>query len=155
MFILKSDTDEKLTVSTDINELEKQIELFFNKITISIEDRNKTKKYHNILRAREYINDNYTNRDLSLDVVAKQVGISPSYLSRLFKEEMGMSFVDYLKQIRIEKAKYLLINSDISVKDIGYQTGFYSMQNFYRVFKKFTYATPGNYRQLNKKVNAE
>jgi AraC-like DNA-binding protein len=79
------------------------------------------------------------------------VGISPSYLSRLFKEEMSMSFVDYINQIRIEKAKYLLINSDIPVKDIGYQTGFYSMQNFFRVFKKLTYITPGNYRQINQK----
>jgi transcriptional regulator GlxA family with amidase domain len=73
----------------------------------------------------------------------------------LFKEEMSMSYVDYLKQIRIEKAKYLLINSDISVTDIGYQTGFYTMQNFFRVFKKSTYTTPGNYRHINKKINSE
>lgn len=151
LLILKSDTDEKMTSSTDINELEKQIDLFFDKIALNIDERNKTKKYSNILRIREYIDENYSNRDISLDAVAKQVGISPSYLSRLFKEEMSMSFVDYINQIRIEKAKYLLINSDIPVKDIGYQTGFYSMQNFFRVFKKLTYITPGNYRQINQK----
>lgn len=151
VFREKSQLEKNIKDCEDINEIEQHLNMFFANIIQNIERRNKAKKYQNIMRIREYIHENSSDRDLSLEVVADHVGINPTYLSRLFKEEIGMPFVDYLNQMRIEKAKELLINTDILIKDIGYQCGFNSMQNFFRVFKKYTSTTPGNFRQINKR----
>lgn len=150
VFEAKSDIEKSLKDCSDVKGMEECVNQFFTKLINDIENRNKTKKFQNLRRIREFIEENYSNRDMSLEMAAGHVGISPTYLSRLFKEEMGMPFVDYLNQIRIEKAKQLLTNTDISISDIGYQAGFNSMQTFFRVFRKFTAISPGNYRQTMK-----
>lgn len=99
-----------------------------------------------IASAMEYIQSHYTDYTLSLDSVAQQIGIHPNYLSRLFKETMDINFVEYLNKQRIEKAKILLSTTRMTVKDIGFEVGFNSVQNYLRVFKKFENQTPTQYR---------
>ena len=115
----------------DQAEMIDQVKEFCVQLLELVARRNKTKSSQHVERIREYIHTNYSDSSLSLYMAAEQVGLSPSYLSRLFKQEMGASFVDYISSVRVEKAKELLESSDLMVKDIAYQTGFNSMPNFF------------------------
>ena len=86
--------------------------------------------------------------DLSVDTIAKMSGISPSYLGRFFKKLTSKSIVDYINEIRINKAKELLISSDWPVTKISEQTGFTNSSYFYTVFRKTT-VTPNEFRRSN------
>lgn len=97
-------------------------------------------------RALSYIHLRFVNR-IALDEVAREVHLSPSYFSRLFKIETGFSFSDYVQKIRIEEAKRLLRRGDCSMADIAGQTGFFDQSHFTKMFKQATGVTPGEYRR--------
>lgn len=97
-------------------------------------------------KAKEYMKQNYT-RDLSLDEVAKYVDISPYYFSKLFKEEEGENFIDYLTSLRIDKAKELLNGTEGSIKEICSEVGYSDPNYFSRLFKKIVGFTPTEYRE--------
>ncbi|SFR84532.1 helix-turn-helix domain-containing protein [Anaeromicropila populeti] len=99
-----------------------------------------------ILKAKEYMEENY-KKDISLDEVSRIVDISPYYFSKLFKEETGENFIEYLTNIRIEVAKKLLRNSDLSIKNICMDTGYSDPNYFSRIFKKQVGVTPTEYRE--------
>ena len=99
-----------------------------------------------LLNAKRYIEEHYSDPDLSLHLLAEQCNTTTSYLSRLFKDSFGINFVDYLNAQRIECAKGLLDMTPKTVSEIASATGFNSQQNFIRVFKKHVGLTPGQYR---------
>ena len=109
-----------------------------------IEKRNN--KY--LTAAVDYIDKNYIDCSLSLQTVSENVGISSSYMSRLFSTAYGIGFNQYLNQLRCKAAKKLLKNESMTIQEIGEAVGFLSTQNFIRVFKKQTGYTPGSYRQI-------
>ena len=84
--------------------------------------------------------------DLSLPDLADEIGISPTYLSRIFKAETGSSFVGYLTNLRMEKARHLLETTALSVREISERTGFASCNYFIRVFRQQTGLTPAQYQ---------
>lgn len=100
-----------------------------------------------IKRALEYINHNYQQR-ISLTGIADEVGLSPSYLSRLFKSETGMSISNYINQLRMEKAGAILRDSrsDPYMKEIALLIGIDDQLYFSRLFKKYFNMTPSEYR---------
>lgn len=98
-----------------------------------------------ITRAQEYIRQNF-QRDLSLEEVAQSAGISPYYFSKLFKEETGMNFTEYLTGLRIETAKQLLSNQKLSIKQVCVDSGYANPNYFSRIFKKWTGITPTEFR---------
>ena len=89
--------------------------------------------------------------DLSGGMVAKAVGLSPSWLSAKFKEEVGMGITEYLNNIRIQKARELLQDSDAMIYEISEQCGFASSQYFSTMFKQLTGKTPNEFRRSRKK----
>lgn len=93
-----------------------------------------------------YINENYKN-NISLDDVSRVINISPYYFSKLFKEEVGEGFVEYLTRIRVEKAKDLLINTDMPMKEICLEIGYPDPNYFSRIFKKSFGVTPTEYKE--------
>jgi YesN/AraC family two-component response regulator len=95
-----------------------------------------------------YINDNYY-KELTLQYIADEFFISSYYLSRVFKEVTGFSFVHYLNSVRVKEAKKLLEDTDMKVYLIAKKTGFGSVTNFGRVFKEITGHTPLYYRHVN------
>ena len=105
-------------------------------------------------RAKEYIKTNYS-KAITLEDVAREINVSPQYLSKLFKEETGENFIDYLTSIRIRIAKNLLEGDELSVKEICYSIGYSDPNYFSRIFKKVVGATPTEYRERNhnSKVN--
>ncbi|MEI8094293.1 MAG: helix-turn-helix domain-containing protein [Spirochaetales bacterium] len=99
-----------------------------------------------IQKAVRYIRLNYAQK-LSLEAVAAQVYLSPSYFSRVFKEELKTSFVAFLSDVRIEKSKRLLADRSIPLVVVAGLVGFEDQSYFNRVFKKVTGQSPGKFRQ--------
>ncbi|MGG3510398.1 response regulator [Paenibacillus lautus] len=108
---------------------------------------------HNIQKAKRYIEENYAMEDLSLQEVADSVGMSVTYLSRTFKSETNMNFVKYLVQVRMEKARELLAESELSAEETAYRVGFSDYVHFSKTFKKFHGLTPSAYRKQCKAMN--
>ena len=96
----------------------------------------------------EYIDLNYMNCDISLCTVAEAVGLSPSYLSMLFKKETGLNFSDQLKAVRIHKAKELLSCTSKMVYEVAYDVGFRDYRYFGQIFKKCTGMTPREFQYV-------
>lgn len=96
--------------------------------------------------AVKYIQLHY-NRDISLDEVSEYVDISPYYFSRLFKEEMQCTFIEYLTTIRMERAKNMIADSAFSMKEICSGIGYTDPNYFSRIFKKCTGYTPTEYKE--------
>lgn len=99
-----------------------------------------------IKTAKRYIEDHFAS-DISLDDVSRVVNISPYYFSKIFKEESGMNFIEYLTNIRMDKAKELLQNSDYSMKEICSMCGYTDPNYFSRSFKKNVGVTPTEYKE--------
>ena len=104
-----------------------------------------------ITRARKFIQEHQTD-DLSLAEVARAVNTSTIYFCKLFKKVTGLNFTEYLSQLRIEKAKNLLLNPNLRVSEIAYETGFQSLTHFNRVFRRIAGQSPTNYRKRLVKV---
>jgi len=98
-----------------------------------------------VTRAKEFMQQNHTE-DLSLSQVAKAVNTSTFYFCKLFKKVTGINFTDYLSRLRIEKAKNLLLNTNLRISEIAYEVGFQSLTHFNRVFKKLLGQSPTEYR---------
>ncbi len=96
--------------------------------------------------AIQNINENYKNK-MSLKTVAEDLHTNPSYLSTLFKQEMGTTFTDYLNQVRINRSCELLADSSLSLIDISIQSGFDDQSYFTKVFRKVKDTTPKDYRK--------
>jgi len=79
--------------------------------------------------------------------VAREVSISPYYFSKLFKEEVGQNFIEYLTALRIEAAKKALLDTSISIREAGSLSGYADPNYFSRIFKKQTGMTPREYRE--------
>jgi two-component system, response regulator YesN len=99
-----------------------------------------------------FLNDNYY-KDISLDDVSSRVSYTPTYINKILKSSFQKTFYDILTDIRIEKAKELLINSDAQIYQIAELVGYVNVQSFIRMFKKIVAMTPGKYREMNNKDN--
>ena len=108
----------------------------------------KLKKENNtsglISEAKDYIKQNY-NEELHLKDVAMAICISPQYLSKIFKDEVGVNFIDYLTTVRIEEAKKMLKEQNISIKEICFKIGYNDPNYFSRLFKKIVGVSPTEY----------
>ena len=98
--------------------------------------------------AKEYIKENYQN-DIRLSEIAQAESINPTYLSRIFSEETGETFSDYLIRYRIQLAKELLHNISINVSEVAEQVGYNDVKHFSSSFKKIVGISPKDYRKLH------
>lgn len=98
-----------------------------------------------IRKVFEYVNKNYY-REITLDLVAQEVGLTPQYLSKMFKEKYGTNFIDYVTKKRIEYAEELLKNDKRSIKEISKLVGYEDSNYFCKLFKKDKGLTPKQYR---------
>ena len=85
--------------------------------------------------------------EVSLSVLAEQFHLNPQYISQLFKSEIGVGFLTYLTNIRMEKAKKLLLSTSLSVAEVAEQSGYGDYRVFTKVFKKTEGSTPSQYRR--------
>ena len=99
-----------------------------------------------IARSLRYIKSNYT-RKIRLSDIASELHVNPSYFSALFSQEMGKTFTDYILDLRVEKAKDLLRNTNLDILDISGSAGFENQSYFTKIFRKRTGVTPRKFRQ--------
>ena len=129
------------------DELKIQFLRYLSDISEEIENQKKTDSDGSIPIVLDYLNNNYS-LDISLNDVAKNVNLSYTYLSKVFKDEIGKSFVDYLTELRIEKSMKLLANQNLSIKEICQKIGYNDPNYYSKAFKKVTGMTPTEYRLL-------
>ncbi len=97
-------------------------------------------------KAKNMIEHDYANPLLGLYSIAERLGISSSYISRIFKQEYGMGVIEYLNRVRISHAKALISDGSMSMKAVAINVGFSSDVSFIRVFKKYENTTPGKWQ---------
>jgi AraC-like DNA-binding protein len=98
------------------------------------------------LRILEYLTQNYKN-DIKIKDIAKAAGIHPNYTISLFRKESGVNITHYILMLRTYESQRLLLTTDMKIIDIAMETGFDSMSNFYKYFKKICGKTPRDYRK--------
>ena len=114
---------------------------------IELRDRVTGSQYKGQLKqAVDYIDEHYQSEDISLNRVAKEVDLSPNYLSAVFSQEMGTTFVEYLTAKRMEKARELLRTSELRSGEIAAAVGYKDSHYFSFLFKKTQGCTPRDYR---------
>lgn len=147
---IKSDTDMRyLDYSSDSNDaagMFNSIKNIYYKICMSIEE---TRKSHNnllISRIVKFIEDNFTDANLSINSIATDFNLSESYFSQFFKEQTGEYFSNYLENLRIKLACQLIQEGRLSIDSIALQTGYNSSNSFRRAFKRVTGTAPSHYQ---------
>lgn len=98
-----------------------------------------------------YLHEHYTE-NISLENLSGNFAISPSHISRSFKNITGYTLIQYLHGLRVERAKYLLEYTEMQVTDITYECGFESPSSFFRVFKNLCQISPNLYRQEKREI---
>ena len=118
---------------------------------IEIRDRASGRRYSDLITtAKEEIEKKYMTEEISLNTVAMRVGMSPSYFSSIFSKEVGQTFVEYLTEVRMNKAKELLMCSAMKTSEIGYEVGYRDPHYFSYIFKKTQGCSPKEYRSRRK-----
>lgn len=97
-------------------------------------------------KAKRYIEDNY-HKDLSIEELSEVAGLSISHFCTLFKQISGYTFLEFVTNCRMEKAKYILQNSNVKVYQVAPLVGYQDPRYFTQVFKKATGKTPTEYRE--------
>ncbi len=98
-----------------------------------------------IEKVRKYVQE-HLGDPISLDDTAAQVKVNPYYLSKLFKDETGQNFIDYVTGMRMEKARELLRGNELSIKEISHETGYTDQNYFSKLFRRMYGLTPTEYR---------
>jgi len=130
----------------DIEKIRSLLKAVFERV-VEFRDTATGAKYSDIIvKAHEYIKSNYSNKDISLHTVAKEVSVSPNHFSTVFSKETGETFISYITGVRIEQAKVLLKTTQMRTSDVGYEVGYNDTQYFSYVFKKQTGMTPKEFR---------
>jgi two-component system, response regulator YesN len=121
-------------------------------VKIAILQNSNKKSHNNILieEVKRFLKDNYGDNNLSLYSVSEKFSITESYLSFYFKEQTGINFSNYLENLRMQRAKDLLLNTDKTIQVISQEIGYNSDKTFRRVFQKIESISPSNYRIENK-----
>ena len=130
-----------------VDEIKERLTTIFTNLCNFI---NNNKKSHNTGLANNiqaFINKRYKDQNLCLQMIAEEFNITVPYLSRFFKEQTGENLNSYLNNIRIEKAKELLVNTGMTISEVAKNVGFTNDSSFIRVFKKLTSTTPGSFKK--------
>ncbi|WP_169082381.1 helix-turn-helix domain-containing protein [Paenibacillus sp. PL91] len=145
---------EALPILTDkldkCHNLEKMSEAIIGVMT-ELEDTFADMRYNGqhagiILEMRRFIEEEYVNPNMSLELLSEKFNINAKYVSKLFKETTGQKFIDFLIYIRLNEAKRLLVETRRPVQSIAEEVGYTSAISFTRVFKKVIGCSPGEYR---------
>lgn len=162
MFFLTIIKDNNLSTSViydneKLKELDKQI---INKKNLLIYAKELMAIYENevnnindseniIVRAKKFVDDNYRD-NIDRDDVAEVAYVTPNYLSKLFRNNMGMNLREYINQLRIEESKRLLLSTNMSISEIAIYVGYYNISYFSTVFHKLVGVSPVDWRNNGK-----
>jgi len=130
-----------------INELNEVFFSLFDDIQMKLSMKRSTKQGDLIRKINDLIQKEYANPNLSLNWIADELDMSSIYLSRVYKQQTLATIVDVINNVRMERAKEHLENTDLSIVDIAVKSGYTSSSYFHRMFKKSFGVTPSDYRK--------
>ena len=114
---------------------------------MELRDKVSSKKYSSLLqKARNYIEQNYDNEEISLNMTAAEVNLSPNHFSTIFSQETGQTFIEFLTSVRMKKAKELLRSTTMKTAEIAFAVGYKDAHYFSYLFKKTQECTPREFR---------
>lgn|GEM_PF-2124392 len=144
--LMEDDVQDIVSSMTDVLQFQRWILETVKKVVSFVQEFEMNKNVLIIKEAQNYILD-HLNTSFSLSDVAEHIGWSPHHFSKMFKQVTGQSFVDYVTQERIKKAKEILLQrKDLTVVEIAEEVGFNSSAYFINKFKSICKMTPNNYR---------
>ncbi|NGP46284.1 helix-turn-helix domain-containing protein [Bacillaceae bacterium SIJ1] len=134
-----------------VDELESNLLLYLADLSDQLVSYRQSRNHHQVLsEIKAYIESHYDKEELSLDHLSDVFDLKGKYISKLFKDEFGEKFVDFLIRIRMERAEELLTTTSDPIVDISEQVGYVNANSFARIFRKMYGTSPGEYRKLRK-----
>ncbi|MBB3155553.1 two-component system response regulator YesN [Paenibacillus endophyticus] len=143
---MEAELTEALYEKETLRDMRRLIESYLATVGERIREKRTGKVANVVERVRAYIELNYANGGLTVADIGKAVYLSSTYVSLLFKQETGQTVGEYLTQVRVDKAKVLLLDPQYKFYDICYAIGYTDPSYFTKLFKKVTGATPSAYR---------
>jgi AraC-like DNA-binding protein/ligand-binding sensor protein len=139
----------------NLEAFQRLIQLFVRQIALKITDQLGTPDASMppmVNKACKFIRANAMLENISLEEVARHCGVSSGHLSRMFHHSTGLTFREYLAQVRVEHARGLIVRTNRSVTEIAYESGFQTLSQFHRVFLKAFGVPPGKLRASKREV---
>ncbi len=162
--VLDSDEIKEYSMITDFKAIKKILDRYdtlaeinlwiadYIGILINIMKKKKEVKYEDIIaKVQKYIDENYHDPNISIDILSELVNFSPNYIRTLFKEKIGKSISNYISDLRFKKAKEYLVNTEYPAARIAEMIGFPGNGYFYTAFRKAVGTSPDEYRKINRK----
>lgn len=138
-----------------LGEIENWLKRIVGSVMAGVADNRSHYTRMQIARATDYIEAHYADEKLSLQELCRHVLMSTSYFSLVFKQYTGETFVEYLTRVRIERAKALLLSTDLKFYEIASRVGYADPNYFSILFKKHTGTTPRNFREKQAKESVQ
>lgn len=146
-------TEEGHRLLSDLGEWPMDLDLkkdalfhFYDKLAAELQTRQQSYKTNTLITAIIEMIETEYDRELYLENISDRLGVSPKYVSRIFKEKTGMNITQYMNRVRVNRAMELLADTDLPIGEIAEKVGIYSRTTFLRVFKKTEGMTPQSYR---------
>ncbi|MCU6798220.1 response regulator [Paenibacillus sp. WQ 127069] len=144
--LLTTDQISRFIEVASLEQLEDEIWLYLERLFTITVDLRKAGKNAVVEKTKHFIRDNY-HLSITLESIAKEVYLSPVYLSFLFKQVEGVNMTDYIMEVRLDQAKQLLKGSNLKTYEIAMKTGYTDEKYFSRLFKKRLGLTPSEFRK--------
>ncbi|MCU6712284.1 helix-turn-helix domain-containing protein [Paenibacillus sp. J5C_2022] len=139
---------ERLTQCQTVGEMREQLYELLERICDYV---NANRDYNSnplIDKVMKYVHDHYRDENLNISMIGEAFSMTPSYVSKLFKEHTGESLLDFINKTRLVEAKLLLTEEKYTISEVALMVGYNDVNTFHRIFKKFEGITPGRYREI-------
>lgn len=130
----------------DYRQLRAESDILLDRMRQSCDEHYNRLEPDTIQLIKLYIEE-HSHEDITLDAIGRKVDLSPFYISKMFKEQLGVNYIDFLTECRIEKAKRLMGDPEKSMKEITFEVGYHDPNYFSKVFKKMCDVSPTEYRK--------
>lgn len=137
---------EKLFECETVAELQTEITNTLSLVCKRIQSKTGNRFYEMSRNIIQFVNNHYGEVTLNVAMIADHLGITPSYMSKLFKEQTGETLPDYINKVRLEKAKVLLRDEKLNISEAAIKVGYLNSNALIRSFKKYEGVTPGKYK---------
>lgn len=145
-FYNQLDPGPRLCGAATLNELMLEIDEILDELSVFAAEQKKGTRPGWLVKLKDYVDENYTDMNVTVGFVADLFGVGASHCSRGFKQHYGVGLFDYIQRLRLEKAKSLM-KEDMSVKAIAEASGFSSGLTMNRAFKRYEGTTPSKFRE--------
>ncbi|MNC50920.1 Bifunctional transcriptional activator/DNA repair enzyme AdaA [compost metagenome] len=113
-------------------------------------ERKKSRQDELPCRIKKILDERYADPNLSLDMLAEELGMSATYLGRVFKQHTLQTILGYIQEVRMSRVRELLLHTDAPVGEIAERAGFSNSPYFFKAFKKYNGVTPAEYRRTGR-----